>query len=57
MTLDVAIAVLLKFYTHETETEFGVEQRPKSTPEMVDQAWWTLATHDREFEKGSCNWE
>ena len=51
MTLEIAIAVLLKYYTHETETGFGVEQKPEPTPEMVDQAWWTLATHDRKFEQ------
>ncbi len=42
-----AVAVLLRFYVHETDTLFGVAQMPGPTPTDVDQAWWTLASHDR----------
>lgn len=39
---EIAVAVLQQFYTDETLTEFGVEQKPGPTPEDVDQAWWTV---------------
>ncbi len=39
---EIAVAVLQQFYTDETLTQFGVDQKPGPTTEEVDQAWWTV---------------
>ncbi len=45
---EIAVAVLQRFYTHETPTEFGVAQKPEPTTEEVDQAWWTVVGRNPE---------